>query len=159
MSKGFGVKPLSKIDKLIEQAVHYAQKRSPESLDKIFDNLPVKLNSQVLNGAVVVLQDDIDTLAWLCGYFASEINRSEDNDKSNQPITLLSKLLIKHGMQPFEDFMPYVGNRITILNTDKFEALPVPVRQVVQEGFESRETSDEEMNRINDAITAEMIVE
>jgi hypothetical protein len=61
MSKGFGVKPLSKIDKLIEQAVHYAQKRSPESLDTIFDNLPLKLNSQVLNGAVVVLQDDIDT--------------------------------------------------------------------------------------------------
>jgi hypothetical protein len=80
MSEGFGVQPPSKIDKLVEQAVRYAQKRSPESIDTIFDNLPVKLNIQALNGAVVALQDDIDTLAWLCGYFASEINRSEDND-------------------------------------------------------------------------------
>jgi hypothetical protein len=159
MSKGFGVKPPNKTDKLVEQAVRYAQKRNPEALDQIFDNLPVKINSQVLQGVIVALSEDIDTFAWLCGYFAGEINSTRDNDKSHQPITLLSKLLIKHGMKPFKDFMPYLGNRITILDADKFETLPAKVREVVKEGFDFRETSDEEMKRINDALEAEMSVE
>jgi hypothetical protein len=158
-AQGFGVKPPTKTDKLVEQAVRHAQKRSPEALDQIFDNLPVKLNNQVLQGVITALSEDIDTLSWLCGYFASEINSTEDNDKSHQPITLLSKLLIKHGMQPFKDFMPYVGNRITILDTDKFEALPANVQAMVQEAFELRESTDEEMKRINDALIAEMSVE
>jgi hypothetical protein len=67
MSKGFGVKPLSKIDKLIEQAVHYAQKQSPESLDKILDNSPVDLNRKLVAATVTALHQDIDTLAWFCG--------------------------------------------------------------------------------------------
>ncbi len=159
MSKGFGQPQPTKTDKLIEQAVRYATKRGPESLDRIFDNLPVKSNEQVLFGAVAALSKDIDTLAWLCGYFASEINSTEDNDKSHQPITLLSKLLIKNGMQPFKDFMPYMGNRITILDTDKFEALPAKVQAVVKEAFDLRESSDEEMKRVNDALTAEMSVD
>jgi hypothetical protein len=159
MSKGFGVKPPSKTDKLVEQAVRHAQKRNPEALDQIFDNLPVKLNSQVLQGVIAALSEDIDTFAWLCGYFAGEINSTRDNDKSHQPIILLSKLLIKYGMQPFKDFTPYLGNRITILDTDKFEALPANVQAVVQEAFELRETSDEEMKRINDAIASEMSFE
>ncbi|BAY14207.1 hypothetical protein [Calothrix sp. NIES-2098] len=46
--KGFGQRQPSKIDKIIESAVRYCQKRNPEALDKIFDNLPVKLNKQVL---------------------------------------------------------------------------------------------------------------
>lgn len=77
----------------------------------------------VLAGTINALTDDIDTLAWFCGYTASEINRSEDNHKPHHPITLLSKLLIKFGMQPFSDFMPYLGCRIVILNADKFESL------------------------------------
>jgi hypothetical protein len=35
---------------------------------------------------------------------------------------------------------------------DKFEALPAKVQAVVQEAFELRESTDEEMKRINDAI-------
>jgi hypothetical protein len=50
--KGFGQPQPTKIDKLIESAVRYCQKRNPEALDKIFDNLPVKLNEQVLYGTV-----------------------------------------------------------------------------------------------------------
>lgn len=105
--KGFGQPQPSKTDKLVEQVVRYCQKRHPEALDQIFDNLPVgrtvpeyqRLNQQILTGTTNALTGDIDTLAWFCGYIASEINRSEDNNKPHHPITLLSKLLIKHGMQ------------------------------------------------------------
>jgi hypothetical protein len=159
MSKGFGKPQPTKTDKLVEQVVLHAQKRNPKSLDQIFDNLAPKLSNEVLQGVLAALSGDIDTLAWLCGYFASEINSAADNDKSHQPITLLSKLLIKHGMQPFTDFMPYIGCRITILDADKFEALPAKVQEIVQAGFELRESTDEEMKGINDALMAEMTVE
>lgn len=56
----------------------------------------------------------------------------------------MSKLLIKHGMAPFTDFLPYVGCRITIINTDKFEALPPKIQQAINEAFEVLEQSDEE---------------
>jgi hypothetical protein len=159
MSKGFGPHQPTKTDKLVEQAVRYATKRNPESLDRIFDNLPIKLNEQVLFGAVGALAKDIDTLAWLCGYFSGEINRTSDNDKPYHPIILLSKLLMKYGMKPFADFTPTTGCRITILDTDKFEALPPNVREVVEAGFDAREMSDEDFKRINDALLAEMVVE
>ncbi|MEA5574191.1 hypothetical protein [Calothrix sp. UHCC 0171] len=154
MPQGFKPQP-TKIDKLVEQAVRHAQKRNPKALDQIFDNLPVKMNKRVLDGAVAVLTQDIDTLAWLCGYFAGEINSASDNDKPNQPIILISKLLIKYKMQPFVDFMPYVGCRISILDVDKFEALPAKVQEVVQAGFHAIEMTDEEMKRMNDALMEE----
>ncbi len=157
--KGFGQSQPTKTEKLIERVVQSACDRSPEFLDRIFDNLPVKINSQVLDGAIVILEKDTDTLAWLCGYFAGEINSSKDNDKSHTPITLLSKLLMKYGMKPFVDFMPYTGCRISILNADKFEALPIKVQAVVKEAFELVEHSDEEAQKINDALLAEMMVE
>jgi hypothetical protein len=159
MPKGFGQPQPTKTDKLIEQVVLHAKKRDPESLDRIFDNLPVKLNEQVLFGAIGAIAKNIDTLAWLCGYFAGEINSMEDNDKLYHPIILLSKLLIKYGMQPFKDFTPTTGCRITIIDVDKFEALPAIVREVVEAGFDSRETSDKDFKRINDALLAEMVVE
>lgn len=156
--KGFGQPQPSKIDKIIESAVRYCQKRNPEALDKIFDNLPVKLNKQVLDGTVVALEKDIDSLSWLCGYFSSEINSTSDNDKPYHPITLLSKLLIKCRMQPFVDFMPNIGCRISILNTDKFEALPPKVQAAVKEAFDVVETSGEEAQRINEALLREFEV-
>jgi hypothetical protein len=156
--KGFGQPQPTKIDKLVESAVRYCHKRHPESLDQIFDNLPVKLNQQVLNGTVAALKKDIDSLSWLCGYFASEINSTSDNDKPYHPITLLSKLLIKSGMQPFVDFMPYIGCRISILNNDKFEALPPRVQAAVKEAFDVVETSGEEAQRINEALLRELEV-
>jgi hypothetical protein len=157
-SKGFGQPQPTKIDKLIESAVRSCHKRHPEALDKIFDNLPVKLNKQVLDGTIAALEKDIDSLSWLCGYFASEINSTSDNDKPYHPITLLSKLLIKSGMQPFIDFMPYIGCRISILNTEKFEALPHRVQAAVQEAFDVVETNGEEAQRINDALLRELEV-
>ncbi|MFN6486630.1 MULTISPECIES: hypothetical protein [unclassified Nostoc] len=56
----------------------YCQQRQPEALDQIFDNLPVKLNQQVVTGILAALQKDIDTLSWFCGYMASEIVRFVD---------------------------------------------------------------------------------
>ncbi|QIR41789.1 hypothetical protein HCG51_34330 (plasmid) [Tolypothrix sp. PCC 7910] len=156
--KGFGQSQPTKIDNLVESAVRYCQKRNPEALDKIFDNLPVKLNKQVLDGTVAALQKDIDSLSWLCGYFASEINSTSDNDKPYHPITLLSKLLMKSGMQPFVDFIPNIGCRISILNTDKFAALPPRVQAAVKAGFEAVETSGEEAQRINEALLQEFEV-
>ncbi|BDA67820.1 hypothetical protein RIVM261_071820 [Rivularia sp. IAM M-261] len=47
-------------------------------------------------------------------------------------------------MAPFTDFLPYVGCRITIINTDKFEALPPKIQQAINEAFEVLEQSDEE---------------
>ncbi|MEH2154912.1 hypothetical protein [Nostoc sp.] len=85
-------------------------------------------------------------------------NSTSDNDKSYHPITLLSKLLIKSGMQPFVDFMPYIGCRISILNNDKFEALPPRVQAAVKEAFDVVETSGEEAQRINEALLRELEV-
>ncbi|MEH2376190.1 hypothetical protein [Nostoc sp.] len=157
-AKGFGQSQPTKIDKLVENAVGYCHKRHPEALDKIFDNLSVKLNQQVLDGTVAALKKDIDSLSWLCSYFASEINSSSDNDKPYHPIMLLSKLLMKSGMQPFVDFMPYVGCRISILNNEKFEALPPKVQAAVKEGFDVTETSGEEAQKINEALLRELSV-
>jgi hypothetical protein len=157
-AKGFGQPQPTKIDKLVERAVRYCHQRCPEALDQIFDNLPVTLNEQVLYGTVTALQQDVDALSWLCGYFASEINSTSDNDKPYHPITLLSKLLIKSGMQPFVDFMPYVGCRISILDADKFAALPHSVQAAVREVFNVVETTEEEAQRINDALLQELEV-
>jgi hypothetical protein len=156
--KGFGQPQPTKIDKIVESAVRYCQQRQPEALDQIFDNLPVKLNQQVVTGILAAFQGDIDTLSWLCGYFASEVNSTSDNDKPYHPITLLSKLLMKSGMQPFVDFMPYIGCRISILNSDKFEALPHRVQAAVKEAFDVVETSGEEAQRINEALLRELEV-
>ena len=158
-AKGFGQPQPTKTDKLVEQVVHHCQKCSPQALDQIFDNLPVKLNKQVLDGTVAVLDKDIDTLSWLCGYFAGEINSTSDNNKPYHFITVLSKLLIKSGIQPFVDFVPYIGCRISILNIDKFEALPAKVQAAVKEAFDVMEHSGEEVQGINEALLAEMQVE
>jgi hypothetical protein len=62
-------------------------------------------------------------------------------------------------MQPFVDFMPYIGCRISILNIEKFEALPAKVQAAVKEAFDVMERSDEEFKTINEALLAEMEVE
>ncbi len=97
--------PLKSIKK-VEDAVRYCQQRSPEALDSIFDHLPVNFTQQVITGILAAFQKDIDTLSWFCGYMASEINRTQDNQKPHHPIAELSKTLIQAGMEPFTDFMP-----------------------------------------------------
>ena len=154
--KGFGQSQPTKTEKLAERVVQYACDRSPESLDRVFDNLPAKLNLQVLNGVIATLEKDIDTVAWLCSYFAGEINSSEDNNKSHNSITLLSKLLMSYGMKPFVDFMPYTGCRISVLNADKFKALPTQVHEVIKKGCNVTEVSVEEARRINEALLQEI---
>ncbi|MBE8991807.1 hypothetical protein [Nostoc sp. LEGE 12450] len=157
-AKGFGQSQPTKTDKLVESAVRYCHKRHPEALDSIFDNLPVNLNQRVVTGILAALQKDIDTLSWFCGYMASEINRSEDNQKPHHPIAELSKTLITSGMEPFTDFMPYPGCRIVILNSEKFEALPPRVQAAVKEAFDVVETSEEEAQRRNEALLRELKV-
>ncbi|MHC5762602.1 hypothetical protein [Nostoc sp.] len=157
-AKGFGQSQPTKIDKLVEDAVRYCHKRHPEALDSIFDNLPVNLNKQVVTGIVAAFQKDIDSLSWFCGYMASEINRTEDNQKPHHPITKLSKTLITLGMEPFTDFMPYPGCRIVILNSEKFESLPQEVQAIVQQAFDIRESSPEEAQRVNNALMQELTV-
>jgi hypothetical protein len=88
---------------------------------------------------------------------AGAINRTEDNNKPHS-IVLLSKLLIKSGMQPFEDFAPYPGCRIMIVNTDKFAALPEKVQVLVQFVFDVVERTSEEAQRINNALMEELMV-
>jgi hypothetical protein len=66
--KGFGQRQPTKTHKLVERAVHCCRMRQPEKLDQIFDNLPVKLNNQVLDDTLSALKEDVDSLGWLCGY-------------------------------------------------------------------------------------------
>ncbi|MHC5830647.1 MAG: hypothetical protein ACYT04_85555, partial [Nostoc sp.] len=101
---------------------------------------------------------DIDTLSWFCGYMASEINRTQDNQKPHHPIAELSKTLITSGMEPFSDFMPYPGCRLVILNSEKFESLPESIQAIVQQAFDIRESSSEEAHRINNALLQELTV-
>lgn len=154
--KGFGQSQPNKTDKLVGRAVRCCHKRHPEGLDEIFDNLPVQLNKQVLHGTVAALEKDVDTLSWLFAYLASEINSTADNDKIHRPIMLLSKLLIKSGMRPLVDFMPYTGCRISIINYEKFEALPPTIRTAIEKSFDVMETSPEEVQRMSEALLQEM---
>lgn len=149
MSKGFGQQ--QKIDKLVDLLVCYCRHRCPESLDEIFDNLPANVNEIVLEGALKVLQLDSNTLSWFCSYMASEINHSEDNYKPLHPIMELSRILIEAGMQPFTDFMPYVGCRLIIDNMDKFEALPKSILAALQQYYRVVENSGEQFQQINNA--------
>ena len=158
MSKGFGQQH-TRTSELVDLVVCYCRERCPESLDTIFDNLPVKLNEQVLSGALKVLQLDSNTLSWFCSYMASEINHSEDNYKPLHPIMELSRILIEAGMQPFTDFMPYPGCRLIIDNIDKFADLPESVRAALRQYYRVVENSGEQFQQINSALMQEMMVE
>lgn len=147
----------SQINKIVEIAVGCCHQRNPELLDEIFDDLPVETNKQILSGTVTALRNDIDSAVWFCGYFAGAVNRSEDNEKPHL-IMLLSKMLIKNGMEAFVDFSPYPGCRLVIINTDKFAALPEKVKLLMQEAFDVNEASGEEVKRINDALLEELMV-
>jgi hypothetical protein len=165
-AKGFGQSRNLEIEKSASRVVCYCRQRRPEALDKIFDSLPVnrttqeykRVSQQVLAAALAQLQGDIDTLGWFCGYFAGEINRTEDNHRPRHSIAELSKLLITSGMELFTDFAPYPGCRIVILNPDKFESLPEEIQAIVQQAFDVTEQSGEEAQQINDALLQELTV-
>jgi hypothetical protein len=80
MGQGFGNPKKSKLDILAESAVFYCQQRSPEKLDTIFDYQLPEINHQICDKAIAkrcckqFASLDIDTIAWFCGYLASEIN-------------------------------------------------------------------------------------
>ena len=150
MAKGFGKPSKSKLDILAELAIRYCQQRSPEKLDSIFDYQSPALNQQINSRVITAL--DIDTLSWFCGYLASEINCTQDNEKPYKPITELSGLLISFGMQVFEDFIPYPGCRLMISNAEKFQSLPQEVQDKINQFFEIQEKSSEESQQINNAI-------
>jgi hypothetical protein len=164
MSKGFGAKPAKK-DKLIELVVRSCQRRCPEKLDEIFDSLPVgrtpvehqRIAEKLLELSIAALSNDIESTCWFCAYFAGEINSAEDNDKHG-PIEKLSQVLIRSGMRPFFDFVPYPGCRIIIGSSEKFKTLPVNVQQAMQQFYQMSETSSKEAQLINDAIISELLV-
>jgi len=147
-----------KTDKLVEQVVRFCKEHHPEALDQIFDSLPVNINEQVLEATIAILSSDINQLSWFCGYFAGEINCSEDNHKLHHPITNLAKILMSAGMQPFIDFTPYPGCRLVIANTAKFESLPQSIKGVVEEVFNLMATPDHQMKQMNDALMQELVV-
>ncbi len=155
--KGFGQSQLN-IENLAQLVVHYCNLRCPEALDEVFDNLPMNVNEEVLSVSIKLLNGDIDALGWFCGYMASEINCSNDNYRSIHPITELSKTLIKSGMQPFVDFMPYIGCRLIIDNIDKFATLPESTKIALQ-CYRIVENSGEQFKNTNDALMSEMMVE
>jgi len=149
MSKGFGNPKKSKLDILAESVVFYCQQRSPEKLDTIFDYQSPEINHQICDKVIGIL--DIDTIAWFCGYLASEINCTQDNNKP-YPIGELSGFLISLGFKLFEDFTPYPGCRLVIANTEKFQSLPQETQDKINQFFEIQEKSSEESQQINNAI-------
>jgi hypothetical protein len=147
-------------DELIQCIVRYCQKQSPEALDRIFDALPKQdetLSQRIVNGTVAQLQSDLDTLSWFCGYMASEINRREDSDRAYLPITELSKKLITAGPQPFLDFIPYIGQRLVILDPKQLEALPVEIRDEIKATFDLREKTGQQFTQMNEALKEELL--
>lgn len=147
----------SEFDAWMVQIVDGCQRRSPETLDWLFDGLPRNdeiLSQQIIVETVAQLQADPDTLGWFCGYMASEINRSEDNARP-QPIADLCRKLASSGMQPFLDFMPYPGRRIVILAPEKLEALPQSMLAELSEAFDWMEQSGEQLQQVNEAIRQE----
>ncbi len=150
------------IDNLVEEVVSHCKKRHPEALDAIFDNLPTSEYQQIalklLEEISASLQNDTDSLAWFCGYMASEVNSRVDNHQPNHPITELALILILSGMQPFIDFTPYPGCRLVITNTVKFSALPPSVKAVVHNAFNLLEQDDLQIEQMNNALLQELVI-
>ena len=77
--KGFGQRQPTKIDKIVESAVRYCQKRNPEALDAIFDNLFLEESRgrsphPIKTGNVKVLPITLEKLKAVVGSLASPIN-------------------------------------------------------------------------------------
>lgn len=153
---------MTKINDIATEVMYCCYERNPEALDNIFDNLSrdeyQSITHKLLEAISILLKKDVDTLAWFCGYMASEINRTEDNFKPIHPITLLSEVLIRAGMQPFVDFTPYPTCRLIISNITKFESLPQEIKTVVQDIFSTMEADSQEAKQINDALLQELVV-
>jgi hypothetical protein len=75
----------------------------------------------------------IDTLSWFCGYIASEINRTEDNQKPHHPITKLSKTLITLGMEPFTERFKRKTGGSTLVLPDLFVFMKLSQLQLTKE--------------------------
>jgi hypothetical protein len=150
----------------VDRVVRYCQKRSPEALDRVFDALNAgctmteseRRSEQVIAGTLAQIEADLDTLAWFCGYMAGEINRREDNQREHLPLTNLSKQLTECGFQPFLDFVPYPGQRIVILNIEKFERLSPELQAELDAKFDLFEKSGEELQQVNEALIQELII-
>jgi hypothetical protein len=140
-------------DKLVESVVYHCQTRHPEALDEIFDNLPLHSNEHILAEALAVLHNDLDSMGWLCGYLASEINSSDDNNRYH-PITELCKALLEYGMELFVDFTPYPGSRILIANIEKFKSLP----EFVRDAYQVMESTGDNVQQMNNALLQELVI-
>jgi hypothetical protein len=162
---GFGKPKQTEADKLIERMVHHCRKRNPEALDRLLDSVHVghtrqeseRLSYVLTHGTLAQIESDIETLSWFCGYMCDEINTREESDRP-LPITQLAKKLIEAGMKPFEDFVPYPGRRLVIINDEKAKTLPEELQAELKERFGLRETSDEELDQMNEAIREELMV-
>ncbi len=162
---GFGKPKPTDADKLVERMVHHCQKRNPEALDRLLDSVHVgrapreseHLSYVLTHGTLAQIESDIETLSWFCGYMCDEINTREDGNQP-LPVTQLAKKLIEAGMEPFEDFVPYPGRRLVIINDEKAETLPEELRTELREMFDLRKASGEELYQMNEAIAQELMV-
>lgn len=137
MYKGFGTKPATnsntktfkrtltgaKFNKSVEQAVNCCRNRHSELLNQIVDNVNLDCVQDLYMRVVELLENDIESICWFCGYFAGE-----DEDSTMIDI---SRMLINHGMQAFEDFVPMFKRRIVIVNKNKFKELPLTIQETV----------------------------
>ena len=162
---GFGKPKQAEDKKLIDQMVRYCWNRNLEALDRLLDSVHAnhppheseRLSYVLTHGTLDQIQFDIDTLSWFCGYLCDEINICEDGNQ-HLPITQLAKKLIEAGMQPFEDFVPYPGRRLVIVNDEKAKSLPEALQTELETGFDLMKTSSEELQQINEAIREELSV-
>jgi hypothetical protein len=146
------------IKQLVELAIRHCHRREPEGLDRIFDTVAEPVKKQVLSGTLARLQGNAEDIAWLCSYFASETNRSEDNQKTHRPVMQLARVFVESGMIAFQDFMPYSGCRLAVINKDKFEALSSEIKAKMASAYNVLPVSMEQFQRSNEAILKELVV-
>ena len=156
----------SNIEQVVDRIVRLCHKRSPEALDRIFDtmytglteNQAENLSRQVTYLTAAALKPDPETLAWWCGYMASEINYSADNDRQDLRITTLARKLIDNRLMPFQHFLPYPGRRLILLDANLLSTLPTELQKAMRDTFDLDERSSEEVYQINEAIRQEIAV-
>lgn len=112
----------------------------------------------MIAGVLKGLKDDADSIGWLCGYMASEINTQTDNHRQDLLITTISQLLVKAGWQPFTDFVPLPGNRLLVCDQNLVKFLPPKIRAVLENFASISARGREEVGKIIDALKSEWLL-
>ena len=121
----------NELKKLAEKLLNLCKERNWQELDNFFDH-PREFNDKILGETLDALNQDIDSLAWLCGYVSgANLDRNSD---FQFPIIESSKILIENGMKAFVDFVPKKNpSRLFVFDGEKFAQMPEDIKNSVGE--------------------------